>query len=445
MSLFLKVQSLAAEQQIDLHHKRVLLALSGGIDSVVLAEVLHQAGVRFGIAHCNFQLRGKESDGDEALAGFIAAKYNVPFFSTRFDTEQYVAERKVSIQVAARELRYKWLYEVMEANGFYYLATAHHLDDNIETVVYNFIKGTGIKGLRGMLPKSGRLIRPLLSATRDEIEAFQRTYDLAYREDSSNASDKYIRNKIRHNLIPLISEINPGFQAGFEDRLRVLSDLEDVYDRRFRSLARELFLQRDDGVYIPIARLRQLKARRSILFEYLRSYGFNAAQVDDMLGALDSDSGRQFLSGQARIIKDRRFFILTDLSKNNSPILIENTDQLVALGAFTLQLSTSRAQDAVIQKDRMHAYLDLDRLAFPLLLRPWRQGDYFYPFGMKLKKKKVSKYFKDRKLALHQKEAVWILESGQRIVWIVGEQIDERFRVTDATSTVLHIHQKKLS
>lgn len=441
MSLLQSVRILAADHQIDLSRRRVLLALSGGVDSVVLAEVLHQMGVRFGIAHCNFQLRGAESEGDEALARELAARYGVPFFTVRFDTTAYMAERRVSVQVAARELRYRWLHETREANGFHYLATAHHLNDNIETVLYNFIKGTGIKGLRGMLPKNGKLIRPLLEVSREEILAFQKEHNLVYREDSSNASAKYTRNKIRHHLVPLIEEINPGFEQGFADRLKILSDLEDMYEARFRKTARQLFLKRGADTYIPILKLKQLNERRSILFEYLKSYGFNAAQVDDMLGALDSDGGRQFLSDQARVVKDRRFLILTQLAQSaTAPILIERPDQLVKLDGFSLSLTQAKAIDTTIEKDKAHAYLDLDKVAFPLMLRPWRQGDYFYPFGMKLKKKKVSKYFKDQKMPIHQKEAVWILECGQKIVWIVGERIDERFRVSDHTQQVLHIH-----
>ncbi|MBS1625230.1 MAG: tRNA lysidine(34) synthetase TilS [Bacteroidetes bacterium] len=444
MSLLLKVKTLTADHQIDLSRRRVLLALSGGMDSVVLAAAFHQLGVRFGIAHCNFQLRGDESDGDEALAKHLATKYDVPFFTVRFDTTAYIAERKVSVQVAARDLRYQWLHEVREAHGFHYLATAHHLNDNIETVLHNFIKGTGIKGLRGMLPKNGRLIRPLLEVSREEITAFCRENNLTYREDSSNASTKYTRNKIRHHILPLITEINPGFEKGFGERLKIFSDLEDIYEQRFRKVAKQLFLKRGSDIYIPILKLKQLKERRSLLFDFLQPYGFNATQVDDMLGALDSDSGRQFLSDQTRVVKDRRFLIVTALARSTTgPFYIDSAHDMVKLDGFSLQCTVSEVAAVTIEKDKAHAYLDLDKLLFPLLLRPWRQGDYFYPYGMKLKKKKVSKYFKDQKIAIHQKEAIWILESDQRIVWIVGERIDERFKVSDKTQNVLHIHPIK--
>ncbi|MCW3125436.1 MAG: tRNA(Ile)-lysidine synthetase [Bacteroidetes bacterium] len=439
-----KVKSLLTEQQINLSAKRVLLALSGGIDSVVLAEVFHQMGVDFGIAHCNFQLRGEESDGDEALARALADKYKVEFHTKKFDTTKYVADYKVSTQVAARDLRYEWLESVRKSNAWHYLATAHHLNDNIETVLHNFIKGTGIKGLRGMLPKSGILIRPLLNVSRDEIEVFQKENNLTYREDSSNASDKYTRNKIRHHLVTLIEDINPGFEAGFIDRIKVFSDLEALYNAKVRKIDKQLFQKRGNDIYIPILKLRKLTNKRSILFEYLNPYGYNSSQVDDILSALDSESGKQFLSPAARIIKDRQFLILTEAAQTDfMAILIEKEETEVKLKGSDIRLSQEKAADLVIKKNKSHAYLDLDKLEFPLMLRQWKKGDYFYPFGMKLKKKKVSKYFKDQKIPIHEKETIWILESGKKVVWIVGERTDERYKITDKTKQVLVLHQIK--
>lgn len=439
-----KVKNLLAEHQMALPGKRVLLALSGGMDSAVLAEVFHQMGLDFGIAHCNFQLRGEESDGDEALARGLAEKYKVDFYMTRFDTAKYVEDYKVSTQVAARDLRYEWLESVRKSKAYNYLATAHHLNDNIETVLHNFIKGTGIKGLRGMLPKSGILIRPLLNVSREEIEAFQRENELTFREDSSNASDKYTRNKIRHHLVPLIEQINPGFEAGFIDRLKVFSDLEGLYETKIRKIDKQLFVKRRNDIYIPILKLKKLANKRSILFEYLQPYGYNAAQIDDILGSLDSESGKQFLSPTARVIKDRQFLILTEAAQTDfTAILIEKGDTEVKLKNGLISIAREEGAKLTIKKDKSHAYLDLDKLEFPLLLRQWKKGDYFYPFGMKLKKKKVSKYFKDEKKPIHEKEVLWILESGKKIVWIVGERTDERYKVTDKTKQVLVLHQTK--
>ena len=436
--LLQKVKTLLAEHSIDLSRKRTLLAVSGGMDSVVMVALFHQLGFDFGIAHCNFQLRAEESDGDEALVRALAHQYRVPFFHTRFDTAAYTQEKNVSTQVAARELRYDWFEQIRSTNRYDYIATAHHLNDNIETVLHNFIKGTGIKGLRGMLVKRDRLIRPMLSLRREDIEAFRQEHQLDYREDSSNVSDKYTRNKIRHHLIPLIEEINPGFEAGFADRLKVFADLETLYQNKLLKTNKQLFEQRGGDVYIPIRKLKKLSDRRTILFEYLLPKGFTVSQVDDILSVLDSESGKQFLSPTTRIIKDRQFLILTELSQTDfTAVMIQADHRAVRLPDADMTIEVT--ERVSIKKEKAYAYLDIDKLEFPLILRKWKKGDYFYPFGMAMKKKKLSKYFKDQKIPIHEKETIWILESGKKIVWIAGERIDERFKVTRQTKSVMTI------
>ena len=435
-----KVKSLLAEHSIDLSRKRTLLAVSGGMDSVVMIELFHQLGFEFGIAHCNFQLRGAESDGDEALVKTLADKYRVPFFHTRFDTSAYMAQKSVSVQVAARELRYAWFEQMLAEHKFDYIATAHHLNDNIETVLHNFIKGTGIKGLRGILVKRDRLIRPMLSLSREEIKAFQQDCKLDYREDSSNASDKYTRNKIRHDLVPLIEEINPGFEAGFADRLKVFADLETLYQQKLKQTNKQLFEQRGGDIYIPIRKLKKLADRRTVLYEYLQPQGFTISQVDDMLGALDSDSGKQFLSPSARVIKDREFLILAQQGTMDfTAVMVYTDDTEVLLPNATISIQKEDKTKLQIKKEKAYAYLDMDKLEFPLILRQWKQGDYFYPFGMAMKKKKLSKYFKDQKMPIHEKDRIWVLESNKKVVWIAGERIDDRYRITRQTNTVLSL------
>ena len=436
--LLQKVKTLLAEHSIDLSRKRTLLAVSGGMDSVVMVALFHQLGFDFGIAHCNFQLRAEESDGDEALVRALAHHYRVPFFHTRFDTTAYTQEKNVSTQVAARELRYDWFEQIRSTNRYDYIATAHHINDNIETVLHNFVKGTGIKGLRGMLVKRDRLIRPMLSLRREDIEAFRQEHQLDYREDSSNVSDKYTRNKIRHHLIPLIEEINPGFEAGFADRLKVFADLETLYQNKLLKTNKQLFEQRGGDVYIPIRKLKKLSDKRTILFEYLQPKGFTISQVDDILSVLDSESGKQFLSPTTRIIKDRQFLILTELSQTDfTAVMIQADHRSVQLPDANIMIEVS--ERVSIKKDKAYAYLDIDKLEFPLILRKWKKGDYFYPFGMAMKKKKLSKYFKDQKIPIHEKETIWILESGKKIAWIAGERIDERFKVTRQTKSVMTI------
>jgi tRNA(Ile)-lysidine synthase len=407
-----------------------------------MVELFRQLGFDFGIAHCNFQLRGEESDGDEALVKSLAYKYKVPFYSKRFDTAAYAQTRGVSIQVAARDLRYEWFEQVRADHKYDYIATAHHLNDNIETVLHNFIKGTGIKGLRGMLAKRNRLIRPMLSVSQNEILEFQQEHRLDYREDSSNTSDKYTRNNIRHHLVPLIEEINPGFEAGFADRLKVFSDLETLYHSQVQKTNKQLFERRKGDIFIPIRKLKKLSDRRSILFEYLQPLGFNVSQVDDILSTLNGESGKQFLSAEARVIKDRQFLIVTQRGQNNFTTLLVQKDDTEALLPDAMISISHAAANVKIKREKTYAYLDLDKLEFPLVLRHWRKGDYFYPFGMALKKKKVSKYFKDQKIPINEKETVWILESNKKIVWIVGERIDERYRVTKSTKQILYLHYK---
>ena len=421
------------------------MAVSGGMDSVAMVEAFCQLGFEFGIAHCNFQLRGEESNGDEALVVSLAVKYKVPVYNVKFDTAVFAKQSNISIQVAARELRYEWFEKIRVEQKYDYIATAHHLNDNIETVVHNFIKGTGIKGLRGMQVKRDRLIRPLLSVSQEEIKAFQEENKLEYREDSSNASDKYTRNNIRHNLVPLIEQINPGFEAGFEDRLKVFADLERLYENQVKKINKQLFEERGSDIYIPIRKLKKLPERRSILFEYLQPNGFTISQVDDMLAALDSESGRQFISQTARIIKDRLFLILTQLEQADfTATLIQKDVKEVTLPDAKLSISIEDATKTTIKKEKLCAYLDIDKLEFPLVLRQWKKGDYFYPFGMVMKKKKVSKYFKDQKIAIHEKEKVWILESNKKIVWITGERIDERFKVSPKTKSILVLKFNKM-
>jgi tRNA(Ile)-lysidine synthase len=423
-----------------LRNKRTLIATSGGIDSIVLCELFSQAGFEFGISHCNFSLRGKESDADEQLVKSWAEKRNVPFHTIKFDTQNYAAEKNVSIQLAARELRYEWFEKVRAENKYDYIATAHHLNDNIETILLNFAKGTGIRGLRGIPAKQNRIIRPLLFATREVIEAFQKENQLEYREDSSNSSDKYTRNKIRHHIIPLLKEINPNLELSIAENITVYEELESLYSKQITKLNQQLFLPRGTDIFIPILKLKKLSNKKSVLYEYLRAYDFTTSQVDDILESLDGDAGKQFITEKAIVIKDRQFLILTKPNSDKaSTILIQQGDTKVQIQNGVLSMETIAIDDLKIKADKAFAYLNWNKLEFPLTLRHWKTGDYFYPFGMDKKKKKLSKFFKDIKKPLHEKDKVWILQSGEKICWVVGERIDERFKITSSTTAVLKL------
>lgn len=423
--------------------KKCLLTVSGGMDSMVMCSLFHQAGFPFAIAHCNFNLRGAESDGDEQLVKTLAEKYNVEVFSKSFPTAAYAEEKNTSIQLAARELRYGWFEELRKEKGFTLIATAHHLNDNIETILFNLIKGTGIRGLRGIPVRQGNIIRPLLFASRDEIVAYQTQNQIAFREDSSNASDKYTRNKIRHLLIPFMKEINPSLEKTFGDKIDLFTELEELYEKQVTKPVRGLFLPRKEDIYIPIAKLKKTKNAATVLFEYLKDFGFNAEQVADMLANLDGTPGKLFITDKARIIKDRRFFILTQLlQKDFTTQLIQKGDTEVQLPNAQLKMSVVNAEGLKISADKNLAFLDLEKLEFPLIVRHWKQGDYFYPFGMKMKKKKLKKFFTDQKIAINEKETIWVIESNQKIVWVAGHRMDERFKVGGNTGEILRMQLK---
>jgi tRNA(Ile)-lysidine synthase len=423
--------------------KKCLLTVSGGMDSMVMCDLFFRAGFPFAIAHCNFNLRGKESDGDEQLVKSLTKKYKVEVFTKSFATKEYVEQKNISIQLAARELRYAWFEELRKEKQLDLIATAHHLNDNIETIIYNLIKGTGIRGLRGIPVRHEHIIRPLLFASREEIAGYQKENALAFREDSSNADDKYTRNKIRHLLIPFMKEINPSLEKTFGDKIDLFTELEALYEKQVNKPVKGLFLQRKEDIYIPIAKLKKTKNAATILFEYLKDLGFNAEQVDDMLANLDSIPGKQFLTDKARIIKDRRFFILTQLSqKDFTTQLIQKDDTEIQLSNAHLKLSVVKREDLKISADKNLAFIDLAKLEFPLTVRHWKQGDYFYPFGMKMKKKKLKKFFTDQKVALNEKETIWVIESNQKIVWVAGHRMDERFKVGENTGEVLRVQLK---
>ncbi len=307
-------------------------------------------------------------------------------------------------------------------------------------MLFNLAKGTGIKGLRGISPKHGKLIRPLLFASREEIEAFAKQHNLSWREDSSNAVDKYSRNFIRHNIVPLFKELNPAFETSFANNLTIFSELETQFDTHFRKLSKTLFFQRHGDVYIAIEALKKLTDRRTILFTYLQPFGFTSSQVDDILSGLNNSAGRQFFADNARLIQDRRFLILTKghEAAASEHFIYENTTEILT-NDFLLKQTKQGNTNREIEKSPLVAMIDVAKITFPLVLRRWKAGDYFYPIGMNNKKKKLKKFLTDIKLPLHEKEKVWVIESDKRIVWVVGQRLDERFKITDNTTQVLRL------
>lgn len=417
---------------------RILLAVSGGMDSVAMAELFHRSGQSFAIAHCNFNLRGEESDLDEHFTEKLARRYKRPFYSRRFETASYAREHGISIQMAARELRYAWFSEVCSLEGYRYVATAHHLDDQMETFFINLTRSTGIGGLHGILPRQGILVRPMLFTGRKEIEAFIRENHLAYREDSSNTETKYLRNKIRHELIPVLREIQPEFPRLLSENIERIRDAETIYRKADEEAKPVLLKAESDRFLIPIPELKKRKPEATFLFEILSPFGFNYRTVKNIAAALDDPPGIAFFSPTHRLIKDRKNLILTGIKTPEPlpsymiPVKASRLDQPVSL---TLK-RTRDIKKLRILPDKDRAYLDMAKLSFPLVLRKWKPGDLFYPFG-KDRRKKVSDFFIDEKVPVPDKEKCWILCSGNKIAWVVGHRIDNRFRITTRTREAL--------
>lgn len=422
---------------------KILLTVSGGIDSVSMCELFFKAGFKFGIAHCNFQLRGAESDVDESFVEELAEKYNAQLHSVTFDTSSYSKKNKLSIQQAARELRYNWFEEIRSQYKYNFIATAHHRDDSIETFFINLIRGTGISGLHGILPKQGTIIRPLLFMSKDEILAFSKNNKLKHREDSSNASDKYLRNKIRLQLIPLLKELNPKINQTIIDEIKRFSNVEKIYKKEISAKQKKIVSEDLHSSRISIKELNRLNPVEPYLFEFLHPLGFNASTIEEIVFSLNEQSGKQFFSSTHRLIKDREHLIVEDIIKKkinssahkNKSYPVKKNQKSLKAADLKMSFSLKKTQEHLLKTSLNCANIDYDKLIFPLEIRKWKKGDSFYPLGMK-GKKKLSDFFIDKKLSLIQKETIWLLTSENKIVWIIGLRIDERFKITDKTTKI---------
>lgn len=418
-----------------LNGKKLLLACSGGLDSVVLAHLCKALKFDFALAHCNFSLRGTESDGDEDFVRELASTFEIDVYVKQFDTEQYAEEQRLSVQMAARELRYKWFDELLQSKRYDYVLTAHHADDSLETFLINLSRGTGIEGLSGIPQVNGNVVRPLLPFSRNEIIEYAKSESIQWREDSSNASVKYLRNKIRHEIVPGIKELNPTFLQNFQHTQHHLRQINDLVNNHLNELKSKLFQQRKDKVQIKIAELQKLQPLDAYLYGLFNGYGFS--EWSDVKDLLTAESGKQVFSKTHRLIKDRQSLILAKIERKESEAFEIHSDK--AIDELPIKISLEDVETFEKQGQNV-VFLDKEKLNFPLVLRNWKKGDYFYPFGMK-GKKKLSKFFKDEKMDLISKEKQWLLCSGDDIVWIVGRRADERFKVDDSTMKILKITQ----
>lgn len=454
-SLLQRFRNFIGQENLFQKQDFLLLAVSGGVDSAVLCELCHQAGYSFAIAHCNFNLRDEESERDEEFVGNLSEMYGVPFYLKKFDTKDYASAKKVSIQVAARELRYAWFDELLtntpkDEGRQVYLLTAHHADDNVETLLMNFFKGTGIRGLRGMLPKKKKIIRPLLFAQKEELLAFAREQNCHFVEDSSNLSDKYTRNYFRNQLIPALQKVYPAVENNLLHNLSRNRDIEILYDQAITLHKKRLLEYRENEIHIPVLKLLKTEPRSTILYEILRDFSFTVGQTPGVEKLLVSESGRYITSSTHRVIRNRKWLIITPLKEDLSGhILIEEDKKNMAFDRGVLTITYCKMEDDSLDKiierysdNTKYAVINADQLSFPMLLRQWKHGDYFYPLGMR-KKKKISRFLTDLKKSLVGKENTWVLESHYRVVWVVGNRIDDRFRISPSTKRLCIIEFNK--
>jgi tRNA(Ile)-lysidine synthase len=418
---------------------RILLAVSGGIDSVVMAHLFREAGFTCVIAHCNFQLRGEESEMDEAFVRSLARSLEFPVYVRRFQVEEEMNHRGISVQMAARDLRYSWFEELRSGQALDRVATAHNLNDAVETFFLNLSRGSGIRGLKGIVPRRGPVIRPLLFASRDVIDAYQQQHNLAFREDASNLETKYQRNKIRHDILPVMMQINPGFIRTMEGNMARIREMFEIYEEAVTKVRTELFEPYQEGFMIRTEKLWELNPLHTWLYELFSPYGFTRMQCQGIARIMDAGPGRQSVSTTHRLFQDRGRMILVPTAGDSfERYYLDGPDKQAVL-PFPMDMEVLDREDLEsIPDDPSIACLDLDRVRFPLTIRRWMPGDYFYPLGMD-QTKKLSDFFVDEKVPLPEKERIWILAAGKTIVWIMGHRIDHRFRITSSTRSVLRL------
>ena len=420
---------------------KILLTVSGGVDSIVMCDLFHKAGFSFGIAHCNFKLRGKESDEDEKFVKSLAEKYGVPFQKKLFNTKSYSEKKKISIQMSARDLRYAWLKKIAKEKKYNCIATAHHLDDSIETFFINILRGTGIAGLHGVPVVQGNIIRPLLFANKKTIREYAEAEKLFWREDSSNFTDKYLRNNIRHHLIPSLKKLNAGFEKTISKELSYFKEAGEIFKKFIEEKKKEIVVEEGKNILLNIKKLKDSGHAETLLHELLRAYGFTPETTELIAQRMYTTAGKKFLSPTYRLIKDRNFFILSPKRSNSKEkefLLKKNQSEFKNETLFLKAEVISGNLSAVKDKHSSIAYLDYSILVFPLKIRKWKQGDFFHPLGMK-GKKKLSDFFIDQKIPLGEKENIYILESDGKIAWVINHRIDDRFKVIRDTKKILKV------
>ena len=414
--------------------KKLLIACSGGLDSTVLTRLFKELEYNISLSHCNFSLRGKESDGDEKFVASLADKLSIPIFNKTFDTKQYASKHKISTQMAARDLRYEWFNELCAAHSFDYVLTAHHLDDDLETFFINLSRGTGLRGLTGIPEINDKTVRPLLNFSREEILNYAKDNKISWREDSSNKKSDYLRNKVRLEVLPEYKKLTDSVLSSFQQTQYHLQDSQLLVNDYMMLIQALVVTKTKEGVQLNIQKLEELPNTNALLYELLSSYGFTA--WEDILDLLKAQSGKQVFSNTHRLVKNRGVLLLTEIIDQDKVEIFSISADLNEIKS-PLHLEFENV-NSVTEVNRNTIYIDKEKLTFPLELRKWKDGDVFHPFGMK-GKKKLSKFFKDEKLSLVAKEKIWVLVSDNKIVWVVGMRSDSRFKVGDDTNDILKI------
>lgn len=412
--------------------KKLLIACSGGLDSVVLTNLMKSLNFEIALAHCNFSLRGKESDGDEMFVIGLAKNLGISVFAETFDTKKFAEEHKISTQMAARDLRYTWFAEILKDFKFDYLLTAHHLDDDLETFFINLSRGTGLNGLIGIPKKNNKIIRPLLNFSREEISQYAEENSLKWREDSSNQKTDYLRNKLRLEVLPQFKMANESVLKNFQKTQQNLQASQDIIEDYMVLVYNLIVSEATDSYKINIQKLKELPHTDALLYELLNGFGFT--EWEDVSNLLEAQTGKQVFSKTHRLLKNREELLLTEIDSEtiNDKFLVSEEG---INSPIKLKIEPSKY---IGETEKNLIYVDFAKLNFPLKLRKWKDGDSFQPFGMK-GKKKLSKFFKDEKIALNEKEKIWLLLSDEKIVWVIGYRMDDRFKVTENTKKIMKI------
>jgi tRNA(Ile)-lysidine synthase len=434
-----KITAFIKENELAPAGSKLIVAVSGGLDSVVLADILHKLGYEIAIAHCHFGLRAEDADADELFVRKLAKKYEAPFYSEHFSTKAFAEENGLSIQMAARQLRYTWFEKLRQEHNFDFIATAHHQNDTLETILLNLTRGTGLAGLHGIPPKNGKIIRPLLCMAKDDLYDYLVEKRLAWREDASNETTKYQRNLLRHEVVPVLKKLNPNLEETIFQTSERIRGAEAIFENYISEVKNRAVKETDEAIYISVPELETSLSLATVLHELLKPYHFPFEKSKQIAANLHNSSGTQFDSPTHNLVIDREQLVITpkDLRQFASYEISETATELKA-DNFRLRIKRVPAEGYKIPKGKNVAALDASLLQFPLKLRPWQEGDWFVPLGMN-GKKKISDLLIDQKVPLNLKSKVMVLSSAQSIAWVVGQRPDNRFKVSDKTEEVLEI------